>query len=303
MLFAKELNGIIYLTRFDGIASVDWQPAVVGNKPNLTYYNDQFILTFEFLSHTYVTGVDPNVWPPLFLNPIENHGSFWQITQANDSISLGQHTSSGVKCFFPPLNEQIFLKYPGNLFYDVGTATYSTTISLDFSKFSQPTGWRAYRIYKRVNGGVWTLFQDWASDFQNIPVSQVGAWNTEFCAVWGWNWDPRYQNRDVYVESPISNAPILTIPSSPITLTIAVSDSIAVLRSSNLSQVIPLPPMHYYTVVASDILTFAQNQNLSNYQADFQQLFVRLQPALPSDPSDQLSIGKHTSSGVVGGLR
>jgi hypothetical protein len=302
MLFAKELDGLIYLTNFDGASAVDWQPVVVGNKPNLTYHNDQYILTFEFLSHTYVTGIDPNVWPPLFLNPIENHGAFWQITQAADSISIGSHTQASTNCFFPALNEQIFLKYPGYLFYDVNTATYSTTISLDFSKFSQPTGWRAYRIYKRVNGGVWTLFQDWASDFQNIPVSQTGAWNTEFCAVWGWNWDPRYSSRDVYVQSPISNAPVLTIPSSPITLTVSVSDSLT-LRNSQFSAVIPLPPMHYYTLVVSDIIKMSNNNSESSYLANPQMKFLVLNPALPTDPNDQLKISTHTSSSVVGGLR
>lgn len=304
LLFAKELNNQIYLARYTGVDPVDsdWYPVAVGLKPNLFRSSStQFILTLEFLSSVYAIGIDANVWPPLFLNPIDNHGSFTQVTQSSDSVAAGQHTTASARTYLPALAEQIFLKANSGIYYDPTTNTYSSSISLDFSRFTQPIGWRGYRIYERTNFGPWVLFRDYASDFQNIPVSQVGVWNKQYCAVWGWLWDPDLRNQgDIPVQSPIANAPILTIPASPITLLLTISDQIFYRYGvDGFSGLQSQPPLQYYVAVAEEILHYGPNVNSPNYVADRPELFQ----VPTSDPSEVFLVSNHSSAGLVGGLR
>lgn len=292
MIFAKELDGLICIKRYTTGGEIsDWAPVVAGINPVVTQISsDQYFLVFEFLSHVYVFGIDPTVWPPLFLNPVEKHGNFVQITEAIDSFALGSTNLANNKCFFPYLGP-IYLK-SSSLFYDQGTTTYSVYISLDFTKFSQPLAWRGYRLYKRVGGGAWTLIGDWASDFQNILVTQVGAWTTEFCATWGWNWDPAYSSRDVYVESTIGT-PILTIPSSPITLTLTPLEPIH-LKSSSLGTLNAMAKSYFYSVPSSEILNL-KSSSLALMSASAKSGFIS------QACSEVINLAKHSSAGVAGG--
>jgi hypothetical protein len=86
---SKEINGQIYITRLSqaiddhtpGIPSETddgvWYFVGPGSRPSIQQYNppNQFILTFDFLSHLTCRIVDISTWPPTVVNPIGNASS------------------------------------------------------------------------------------------------------------------------------------------------------------------------------------------------------------------------------------
>lgn len=301
MLVAKELNGLIYVKRLQEIGGSTWEPVTVGTEPTILKLSPtQYVLTFENLSHIYMVGIDANVWPPVFTDPIDKQTGFLQLRTASDSVPIGGHSCNMAQINRPPLADKIYLKGSG-LYLTNGT-TYTASVSLDFSKFSQPLWWKAYRLYQRKNSGPWVMIGDWASDFQNISVSEIGSWSSEFCATWGWNYDPDMPNRNFpYLESPIANAPVLTIPPSPITLALSPTETIRYPAANTCAAMVGLPKTEYQIVALTELATF-RSAEANAMVAMTRGEFVTLDLLIPKC-QDLVTFANANSNSLQGGAR
>lgn len=297
MLFAKEINGVVCVKRYRWNEVSEWKPVTVGSNPTTCMLSDKkYLIAFEFLSHVYYICLDPAVWPPFFTNPFDNQGAFQQIKGAIDFVAVSSQSSCA--CVTYPPVALIYLK-ASNLYLANGT-TYTTYVSLDFSKFSTPFWCKGYRLYQRKKGGPWTMIGDWASDFQNIQVTEEGTWTSEFCATWAWDHNPDLPNSNAssnWLESDINKAPILTIPMSPISLAVLFSDVTRV-GSGNYSAVVSALKGEFLASTATDVLICGAT-NSSIVAAQDKGAFI----TAPDGLEMVCVSSKHDSSGVIGGIR
>src|SRR5271157_2014653 len=156
ILACKELGGIIYLARLpqtidantpgipDTTSGGPWFAVGPGLRPSIQAYyltgsTQQYILTFDYLSHMFTRVIDTATWPPTQVNPVQVSGGpnppslfEYTIELAQDALSLNTvsslasvPTGGTVFSFYNPPELQFPL-----LFLNPITDTYSVTIQL-----------------------------------------------------------------------------------------------------------------------------------------------------------------------------
>lgn len=210
IIACKELNGNIYLTRIaqaiddhtPGVPDV-WRFVGPGTRPSVQEYNgNQFILTFDYLSHLFCRVVDVNTWPPTQVNPVQISGGpnpptpfTYAIQLAQDSLTIKTEgaTNLGVNAvaafFNPPILAQPLV------FSDPLSNTYSTTLVTAAGYAPQvPAGQTAfYRLYRRTftpSIGPWTMIMDWTPSPLSFQDSNTGSLRFQYSATWGSGFDP-----------------------------------------------------------------------------------------------------------------
>src|SRR5271154_2362401 len=164
ILACKELNGIIYLSRLPQTVDANtpgipdtgsggpWFAVGPGLRPSIQEYyltgsTQQYILSFDYLSHLFTRVIDTTTWPPTTVNPVATppYPGTWSIELAQDALSLkiGSILAFGPVMAFlnPPIIQQpIIFDNPTTL-----PPTYSVTLTLSGSYAPQvPPGYVPY---------------------------------------------------------------------------------------------------------------------------------------------------------------
>ena len=151
-----------------------------------------------------------------------------------------------------------------------------------------------------MNNGPWVMIRDWANDFQNVPVSEIGGWSSEFCVTWAWNYDPDVPNDNTtphWLESKLDQAPVLSPPASPIAYALNFNETIKV--DANSCQVFAQPKGVFIAMVFTDSIAVSKDSNLNSVLAQRVGLFVTVPDGL-----EQIAVsGHYDSASVIGGIR
>lgn len=200
IIACKEINGSVFLNRLPqaiddhtpGIPDT-WHFVGPGSRPSVQEYNaNQFILSFDYLSHLYCRVVDISTWPPTQVNPVQISGGpnpptpfTYGIQLPQESLTIkteGNAISSLTAVFFnPPIIQQPLL------FLDPLLNLFSVTI--------QPIGGYApqvpanvipfYRLYRRAIGTLtWILVDDWQTSSTFVDTNTASL-RFQYSMTWG----------------------------------------------------------------------------------------------------------------------
>jgi hypothetical protein len=208
IMAAKELGGIIYLTRLpksqsatvpgvpDGYPA-DWFPVGPGTQPSVQEYNGtQYILTFNYLSHLFTRIIDTATWPPTQVvpvtTPVPYPGGAWEIELPADALAVNLASSTGFGLVAPWYNPPT-LNQP-LLFLDPIDDTYSVTLTLTSGYVPQfsVSQFPYYQLwYRAIGTQTWMLLQNWtragvAPTYAfSYLFSNVGSLRYQFSLIWG----------------------------------------------------------------------------------------------------------------------
>src|SRR5271157_4613024 len=230
ILACLELNGVIYLARLpqtvdantpgipDTTSGGPWFAVGPGLRPSVQEYyltgsTQQYILSFEYLSHMFTRVIDTTTWPPTTVNPVATppYPGTWSIELAQDALSLKFESNLG----FGPVNA--FLNPPilvqPAVFDNPATIppTFSVTLTLDPSYNPQvPIGYTPfYRLYRRTftpTIGPWEILpiapstENWQANTLSYVDSNPSILQFQYSATLGVGfndqaqWDPNAHN-------------------------------------------------------------------------------------------------------------
>jgi len=312
MLIVKEQNGQIYVANLS--AAVDrntpgtidsWMYVGPGNNPIINNVApNRYILTFDYLSHTFVRVFDLSVtpYPPQIVDPVTTNP--YSIQKPEESIPIAYASNSGIShidvtpTLFPPTKPLLI----SQLYYDTTSNIYTYYVSRDTSENPSSYLRTGFRLYtKASNVSNWTLSQDWITEITNFQIQHVGPFIDNLTFSLGGLFDPTQPNSSAKLESPFG--PILTVDSSKLskTLQTAVTDTISILDTSNQSTANTYfePPQKFYVQYINESITQDTNNNYNTITDDSaydpRRLFILSPPVVTESVSttnnDVYSIG------------
>jgi hypothetical protein len=232
ILACKELNGIIYLARLPQTVDANtpgipdtgsggpWFAVGPGLRPSIQEYwltggTQQYVLSFDYLSHMFTRVIDTTTWPPTTVNPISTPvpypGGAWSVQLSQDALSLkfeSNLTFGPVNAFLNPpiLMQPTVFDNPATI-----PPTFSVTLTLDPSYSPQvPIGYTPfYRLYRRTftpSIGPWEMLpiapstENWQANTLSYVDSNPSILQFQYSATLGVGfndqaqWDPNAHN-------------------------------------------------------------------------------------------------------------
>lgn len=289
MWLVKENEGVILAAKVlpDGELS-EWYPLGLGYKPILNTDTDgTYVLTLEYMGSIFIRALDKDVWPPNYVNPIEQHGSFLQLRDLVDDLSVSciSDTASS-QLYWPVYNNPVRVKQVGALFYNPFTGTYTYGISLDLTNTTDmPSNVKAYQLYKRTNGGEWIPFGNPGLTEvtyleEVIDLTADRYLSVEYGAAFFYGFNPNLPNTNSLSSVLVSNIGqfVLRIDKNTRTISSSSEDSLHISCDSNIraDTNVGLPRMLFIKSVAEDNLNISLVTNMTDGICEERRIFLAI---------------------------
>lgn len=287
MWLVKENEGVILAAKVlhDGELS-EWYPLGLGYKPILNTDTDgTYVLTLEYMGSIFIRALDKDVWPPNYVNPIEQHGSFLQLRDLVDDLSVS--CISDTASLHPhACNNPVIVKQVGTLFYNPFTGTYTFGISLDLvNTTGMPDDVKAYQLYKRVNGGKWIpigspgLTEVTYSE-EIIDLTADRYLSVEYGAAFFYGINPNLPNTNSLSSFLVSDIGqfVLRIDKNTRTVSSSSEDSLHISCDSNIrtDTNVGLSRMLFIQSVAEDNLNISLVANMTDSMCEERRIFLAI---------------------------